>query len=125
MRREDDVIDLRGDGAKPDDAEFRINRKSDYGLAPAQSAIASEVVQADMNPNNKVKVKFDKFVNLIASRANDSVFDAHMDEDIIVSTDLLTDLASAQEEKKGNKMPVIFLFGILLGIGLAWILLRT
>ena len=37
----------------------------------------------------------------------------------------LTDLANAHEEKQDRSMPFIFLIGIVLGIGLTWILLKT
>lgn len=116
MRRDDyGIIDLRGED---DEAEFKIGHveKADEPL-PQSVGAAGE-------PHDKVRVKFDKFVNLISTHAYEEIFDKHQDEDVIVSTNLLTDLANAQEEKSDKKLPFIFLIGILIGIGVAWFLLK-
>jgi len=134
---DDSTINLRGgdNGDGGDDAEFKIGHvegasgpaggeeKRAFGKVEAVSVDEEEDV--GLRPHSKVKVKFDKFVNLVASHAYEEVFEKHVDEDIIVSTDLLTDLANAHEEKSDRKMPVIFLVGIVLGVGLTWLLLRT
>jgi hypothetical protein len=83
-----------------------------------------ELSDVAMKSYSKVKVKFENFVNLIASHAYEDVFEKHADEDVILSTDLLADLANAHEEKKDRKVPLIFVFGILLGIGVTYILLK-
>lgn len=131
-RRDDEgIIDLR---TKDDEPEFTINRVPDDrepGKLPQPIALhgtpLSEGEMAAMKPyDNKVKIKFDKFVNLIATHAYEEIFENHLDEDVIVSTDLLADLANAHEEKEGNKkIPIFFFIGILLGVVIAWILLRT
>ncbi len=130
--RHDDegTIDLR---TKDDEPEFKINRvpeDREPGKLPQpavhQGVPVSEGEMAAMKPYDKVKIKFDKFVNLIATHAYEEIFEKHLDEDIIVSTDLLADLANAHEEKEGSKkIPIFFFFGILLGVAIAWMLLRT
>lgn len=134
---DDGTINLRGgdNGDGGDDAEFKIGHvegaPESAGGGREQVFGKIEAVRIDdeeevgLRPYSKVKVKFDKFVNLVASHAYEEVFERHIDEDIIVSTDLLTDLANAHEEKSDRKMPVIFLVGIVLGVGLTWLLLRT
>ncbi len=119
---EEGVIDLRNE----DEAEFKIEQVSDERLAGKIEATPStEVENAASKSFDKVKVKFEKFVNLIANHSYEEIFEKHMDEDVIISTDLLADLANAHEEKGDRKLPVIFLLGILLGIVLTWILLRS
>ncbi len=84
-----------------------------------------EAEDIEYEPTNKVKVKFDKFVNLIATHAYEDIIDKHVDQDIVISTDLLTDLANAHEEKEDKKTPLLFLLGIVLGIAVTWILLKV
>ncbi|MFH1533824.1 MAG: hypothetical protein ABID64_02740 [Nitrospirota bacterium] len=131
---DDGTINLRGGNDNDDDAEFKIERMEeeaaevvsheDRVFGNVEAVSVGEAEEAALNPRTRVKVKFDKFVNLIASHAYEEVFDQHVDDDIIVSTDLLTDLANAHEEKSDRKMPVIFLVGIILGVGLTWLLLK-
>jgi hypothetical protein len=138
-KNEDGVIDLRSSSDEP---EFKIHRTSDNHQSggghlhmqgdaghsshsvPAMPLTDHE--NATMNPSNKVKVKFDKFVNLIATHAYQEIFDKHLNEDVIISTDLLADLANAHEEKDdGKKIPTFFLIGIVLGVIVTWIILKS
>ena len=128
MASDDGTINLRGD--KNDDVEFKINSiddefESQGAVGKVEPVAVSDFEEVAGKPKDKVKVKFDKFVTLVASHAYEEVFDKHVDDDVIISTDLLTDLANAHEEKQDRKMPVIFLVGILLGVFLTWLLLRT
>ena len=128
MISDEGTINLREEKESDDDAEFKIGRVEGVDeklVGKVEAAAVTELEETALNPHSKVKVKFDKFVNLIATHAYEDIFDKHIDEDIIISTDLLTDIANAHEEKQDRKMPVIFLVGILLGVILTWILLRT
>lgn len=128
MRSDDGTINLRNDKSDEDDAEFKINsiEEADKSVVGKVEAVSvNEYEEAATSPHDKVKVKFDKFVNLVATHAYEEIFEKHIDEDIVISTDLLTDLANAHEEKQDKKMPVVFLIGIVLGVILTWILLRT
>jgi hypothetical protein len=139
---DDGVIDLRGDAKDVDAPEFIIEREenpkeedvveqkksissSPQGFGGVKSVPLSELEDAALKPYDKVKVKFDKFVTLVATHDYEEIFDRHMDDDVIISTDLLADLAVAHEEKVDKKVPFIFIIGILLGVGIAWILLKT
>jgi hypothetical protein len=132
---DDGTINLRGnDESSDDDAEFKIEHieeeeavveQAEKLIGNMEAVSVGDAEEARLNPHTKVKVKFDKFVNLVASHAYEEIFDQYVDEDIIVSTDLLTDLANAHEEKSDRKMPMIFLVGIVLGVGLTWLLLKS
>ncbi len=115
----DDIIDLRGDENEKA-PEFKIEEEEDLD-EQQQQVILSGV---DINPHSKVKVKFDKFVNLIANHAYEEIFERHREDDIIIETDLLTDLANAHEEKSDKKVPFLFIGGILLGAILMWVITK-
>ena len=121
MQKDDDgTIDLRRNS---EESEFRINHIEKVGTITPVSA--EEIQEEASDPYSKVKVKFDKFVSLIANHAYEEIFDKHSDEDVIISTDLLTDLANSHEEKSDKKMPVIFIGGLVLGCVLMWFLLKS
>ena len=124
-RDEEGIIDLRNNKDEP---EFKINHVHDQHEAAAAKVSASplsDLEDAAIKPYDKVKVKFDKFVNLVATHAYQEIFDKHQNEDVIISTDLLTDLANAHEEKDdGKKVPMVFIVGIILGVAVAWIILK-
>lgn len=126
---DDGVINLRSVSVdNNEEAEFKINRVSDDDHAANDVASSgARPVSFPVHSSDKVTIKFDKFVNLIASHDYESIFQRHIDQDVIVSTDLLADLANAHQEVEVNdrKVPFVFLFGILLGIVLMWILLKT
>lgn len=121
------TIDLRNED---DEVEFRISQvdekvSHEQTIGNVQVAAVSELEASASRVTDKVKVKFDKFVNLIATHAYDDVVEKHMDDDVIISTDLLTDLANAHEEKEDKKVSLIFVFGIILGAAIVWILFKT
>lgn len=122
-KTQDGTIDLRADSVD-EEPEFKIGRIDDED-EEVSSAPVSEGDIAAMKPYDKVKVKFDKFVNLVATHASEELFNKHAHEDVILSTDLLTDLANAHEEKSDKKVPMMFIFGIILGIGITWLLLKS
>ncbi|OGJ42903.1 hypothetical protein A3B60_03455 [Candidatus Peregrinibacteria bacterium RIFCSPLOWO2_01_FULL_39_12] len=122
LRKDDDIIDLRNEG---DEAEFRIdNIEEEDSVAEVKGGTPFSEAAASA-PYDRVKVKFDKFVNLVVMHASEELLERHADEDVVISTDLLADLANTHEEKSdGKKVPLIFLIGILLGIGITWLLLK-
>lgn len=120
MNDDGDTINLR----KPDrrDPEFvieSVDSARPLGRVEA-AALTAESFGDSGEAQDRVKVKFEKFVNLIASHAFEDVIEKHANQEIIISTDLLTDLANAQEEKPGVKWPVVLVLGIVLGVAFAW-----
>ncbi len=121
---EEGIIDLRsGDSGDSDfsDAEFEIHNMEEVDNFSRDA----EPNIREITAHDRVKVKFDKFVNLIATHAYEEIFEKYNDEDVIVSTDLLADLANAHEEKQIGKTHFLFLFGILLGIVATYFLMKA
>ncbi len=104
--------------------EARSKKPTEFEITSVMAA-ASEVKVHE--PSEKVKVKFKKFVHLVATHDFEGVMDENADEDVIISTNLLTDLANAheqQEEPKDKKTPLFFIVGIVLGIVITFLILR-
>lgn len=77
----------------------------------------------DVEPRDYVKVKFTKFIQLVTSRDCSDVVDANPDEDVVISSNLLTELAGAHDEREEKKIPLVFLVGLAIGVVLTYILI--
>ncbi|MBP9718786.1 hypothetical protein KBD59_05855 [Candidatus Gracilibacteria bacterium] len=90
----------------------------------AKPLTPSELRQSE--PTDKIKVKFEKFVQLVASHDFTEIMKNYANEDIILSTNLLTDLANSHEEteEKPNRVPAYVLGGVLIGVVIAYIVMR-
>ncbi len=86
---------------------------------------AAERILQEMIPKETVKIKFGKFVNLVSSRDFGEVITANVDQDIIISSNLLTELAGAQDKREEKKVPLVFLVGIAIGVVLTYIFFST
>lgn len=130
QKDDDGVINLRKNKDQ-DEAEFKIghveedNSPNPEVVGKLNPVSDEEFGKATNQTYSKVMVKFEKFVNLVASHAYEEIFEKYREEDVIISTDLLTDLANAHEEKSDKKVPMMFIIGIALGGILMWLLLRT
>ncbi len=79
----------------------------------------------ELPPKETVKVKFSKFVQLVANHDFGDVVDANANEEIIMSSNLLTELAGAHDQRGEKKIPLVFLVGIAIGVVLTYILFST
>lgn len=76
-------------------------------------------------PKDTIKVKFSKFVTLVANHDFSDVIETNPDEEIIISSNLLTELASGSDRKGEKKIPLVFVIGIAIGVVLTYILFST
>lgn len=75
----------------------------------------------------KVRISFSKFVQLVVNHSFEEVVEKNQDAEIIISTNLLSDLANAhpESEEQPKKMPVIlFIIGLGLGIVITYFLVK-
>ena len=87
-----------------------------------QDAVAPLKNMEELVPKETVKVKFSKFVQLVANHDFSEVVDANANEEIIMSSNLLTELAGAHDQRGEKKIPLVFLVGIAIGVVLTYIL---
>lgn len=100
-----------------------IDKESEEDNAAHIIMRESRVVKEEPEVAERVKVSFDNFVKLVANHNFEDVIDKNKDEDVIVSSNLLADLANAHEQEEGRRIPAIFTIGVLLGIVITYILL--
>ncbi len=100
-----------------------VESEVEEALASIDSAQEKEQNIADVEPRDFVKVKFAKFVQLVTSRDCSDVVDANIDEDVVMSSNLLTELAGAHDEREEKKIPLVFLVGLAIGVVLTYILI--
>ncbi|MBT4385012.1 hypothetical protein HOD30_04675 [Candidatus Peregrinibacteria bacterium] len=75
-----------------------------------------------VDASNYVKVTFGRFVALVANHSFVEVVERNEDEEVILSTNLLTDLANARRFSPNTKGPVMIVGGIVFGILLGYFL---
>lgn len=75
-----------------------------------------------VNPSNYVSITFDRFVTLVANHSFMEVVEANKDEEVIITTNLLTDLANARRFMPAAKSPLMIVGGLLAGILLGYLI---
>ncbi len=114
--------------------DFKVEHLDDTPVKPigfrrrdedaAIEAVADKIMQ-EVIPKDTVRVRFAKFVNLVSSRDFKDVVEQNANEEIVMSSNLLTELAGAQDRIEERKMPLVFLVGIAIGVVLTYIFFST
>lgn len=107
---------------KEEDTEFKVNHIDDEE-DEMDIVETAKAVSSDPEAVSKVKVSFDNFVNLVANHNYEDVVKKNQSEEVIVSSNLLADLANAHEQDEERRIPAIFIIGVVLGIVITYILL--
>ncbi len=107
MEKESDIAD---DGL---DMEDELKEIEDFERGAVTEA----------EPASRVKITFGRFVKLVANHSFLDVVEKNADQEIIISTNLLTDLANAHDGQTERKLPVVFIFGIVIGVAITYFLL--
>jgi len=112
--QDDDFVINQIDGDKVEDDEVNVDKGYSHGaIGVSQVPEAAE----------KVKVSFGNFAKLVANRNFEDVIEMNKDEDVIVSSNLLADLANSHENEGERRIPAVFVVGVLIGIVITYILL--
>lgn len=75
--------------------------------------------------DGKVLIKFPKFVHLIVMHNFESVMEKHEDQDIVITTDLLVDLANAHDDVEATLPWGYIILGVMFGVVVAVFLMQT
>lgn len=106
---------LSDQDSSADQDEVQVDEEADYDVEMGRN-------MEDVIPKDTVRVRFSKFVQLVANRDFSEVVNANPDEEIIMSSNLLTELAGASDQRGEKKVPLVFLVGIAIGVVLTYIL---
>ena len=71
-----------------------------------------------------VKITFDRFVTLVANHSFLDVVERNKDEDVILSTNLLTDLANARRFSPTVRSPLMIMAGVVIGVLVGYFLFK-
>lgn len=94
-----------------DDQEVEFERKE---LSPEK--------ESELKPSKMVGVSFNRFVLLVANHSFEEVVERNKDEEVIISTNLLTDLANARRAVPQQRGTLLALSGAVLGILIGYFL---
>ncbi len=129
--KKDATIDLRGSSNEGDDQpEFEVSQIIEETFADSAHEIKameeSDLDLSAVSTSRMVKIHFDKFVNLLSKYDYEFLINKFYDQDVIISTDLLADLANVPEAEKEPDKKLLYLFfgGLSVGIVLMWLLTK-
>jgi hypothetical protein len=133
-----DDIKLPHEGLQDDDAFFirPVSDEDDFpesmrgefshedksGRSEESVTVNVETDEPKPMASDKVAVQFSKFVQLVASHSYVELVDRNADEEVVINSNLLMDLANANDRIQNRRMPLIFLAGIVIGIVLTYII---
>jgi len=118
-------FDKKAISLKDDDESFIVHHiEEDEGFSVEPLTQSSTVVVEKPEAGESIKVKFANFVQLVATHNYEDIVEKNKDEDIIVSSNLLTDLANAHEQDEEKRIPAIFIIGVVIGIVVTYILFK-
>lgn len=75
-----------------------------------------------VSPSDFVKITFDRFVTLVANHSFVEVVEKNKNEEVIITTNLLTDLANARRLSPAARGPLLLLAGLVVGIFISYFL---
>lgn len=101
--------------------------EEDEGIEFERRALEEEKPShpSGVNASGYVKITFDRFVTLVANHSFLDVVERNKDEEVILSTNLLTDLANAKRFSPATKTPVMILGGVVVGILLGYLVFNV
>ena len=103
---------------------YTPNAPAKMNVTPVEDEAEDELDMPDIEdliPKETIKVRFGKFVQLVSNHDFVDVIESHADDEIIMTSNLLTDLAGAHDKREEKKIPLVFLIGIVIGVVLTYI----
>lgn len=89
----------------------------DFGFEQTEISLGrSDGHPSGVSASDFVKITFDRFVTLVANHSFSDVVENNRNEEVIISTNLLTDLANSRRFVPSTRVPLMILGGIVVGI---------
>lgn len=102
---------------------FQVNEISEDDEVAEEGVVSAPIEERE--PGELVKVRFDKFVQLVATHNFEQVLKDHAEEDIVMNSNLLMDLASAHEDTDDSKKQSMMIgVGVMIGLVVALVLFK-
>lgn len=118
-------------GVSPEAMGFEVHDVNPDGGSVVAGGGASggsdETYEEISEPGELVRVRFDKFVQLVATHNFEQALKHHAQEDIIMNANLLMDLASAHEDPEppnDKRSSILVGAGVVIGIVVAYLLFK-
>ncbi len=83
------------------------------------AALSNGAVAGDM-----VKITFARFVQLVANHSFIDMVDKNAEQPVIVSGNLLADLANAHDRSGERRLPLMFVGGLVIGIAITYLIIK-
>lgn len=106
----------------PDEGEPIEEEEVHFQRASMASAPSSEGHDSGVNPSKYVTITFDRFVTLVANHSFMDVVEDNKDEEVIITTNLLTDLANARRFMPSARSPLMIAAGLVIGVLLGYLI---
>lgn len=106
----------------PDESEDDNEDSAGFKKTEIQNEPSGADHPSGVKASPYIKITFERFVSLVAKHSFEDVIERNKDEDIILSTNLLTDLANANSVVPKMKGPILLIGGAVLGAILTYLL---
>ncbi len=84
---------------------------------------AQEADESDLETGYHVKIPLSTFSRLLLSRNSKGILKERGSEEVVLSADLLADIASYEEGIDVAKWVMVFVFGLIFGTGITYLLI--
>ncbi len=91
---------------------------------PSETPSKPSAPQNSSSPSPQIEVDFGMFSELVANPNSKKVIRENPNAKVIINANLLTQLAAGGDAKNNNRIQVIFLIGLIIGIAFTWVLIN-
>lgn len=129
---DESVVDLRSESEEVDFEVSPVAPKKEEVKVPGtgfKSVDLEDFSMGSVKSTNMVRVRFDKFLTLLSKYDFESALSKFTTQEIIITTDLLADLANPPEPEEIPEEPKKFPYwilvgGIIVGVFISWLIFK-
>ncbi len=129
---DESIVDLREDAEDADFVVSPVAQKNEEVKVPGtgfKSVDLEDFSMGSVKSTNMVRVRFDKFLTLLSKYDYEMALAKFTTQEIIITTDLLADLANPPEPEEILEEPKKFPYwilvgGVILGVFISWLIFK-